>query len=164
MQAKYRGSVANKYAETGQLEKAIVEYRAALALVNDSSLKIDLAVTLLKKGEPEEVVRLLAGEANPLARYQLGLAYFKLGRLNDAAGTLESVVQERPEFAEAWYQLGLSSLGLRQPAAAERALRNGTRLRPDEPAMRLAWAEALEQLGRLEEAREQRTLAAQTPR
>jgi cytochrome c-type biogenesis protein CcmH/NrfG len=73
-------------------------------------------------------------------------------------------VQERPEFAEAWYQLGLSSLGLRQPAAAERALRNGTRLRPDEPAMRLAWAEALEQLGRLEEAREQRTLAAQTPR
>ena len=164
MQAKYRGSVANKYAETGQLEKAIVEYRAALALVNDSSLKIDLAVTLLKKGEPEEVVRLLAGEANPLARYQLGLAYFKLGRLNDAAGTLESVVQARPEFAEAWYQLGLSSLGLRQPAAAERALRNGTRFRPDEPAMRLAWAEALEQLGRLEKAREQRTLAAQTPK
>ena len=162
MQAKYRASVAHKYAETGQLEKAIVEYRAALALVNDASIKIDLAVALLKKGEPEEVVRLLDGEADPLARYQLGLAYFKLGRLNEAAGSLESVVQARPDFAEAWYQLGLSSLGLRRPAEAERALRNSTRLRPDEPTIRLAWAEALEQLGRPEEARDQRTLAART--
>ena len=64
--------------------------------MNDGSIKIDLAVALLKKGKPEEVVSLLDGEADPLARYQLGLAYFTLGRLDEAAGSLESVVQARP--------------------------------------------------------------------
>jgi tetratricopeptide (TPR) repeat protein len=164
MQAKYRASVAQKYAEEGQLEKAIVEYRAALALVNDISIKIDLAVALLKKGESEEVIHLLDGESDPLGRYQLALAYFKLSRFNDAARTLESVVQARAEFAEAWYQLGVTHLRLRQPADAERALRTASQLRPDEPTIRLAWAESLEQSGRQDEAREQRTLAARTPK
>ena len=162
LQAKYKASVAHKYAEAGRLEEAISEYRAALALEDDLSVKIDLAVALLKKGEAEEVVRMFTGEQNSLARYQLSLAYFKLGRLNEAAATLESVVRVRPEFVEAWYQLGLSSLGLGKTAEAESALRKASQLRPDESAIRNAWAEALERSGRVAEAREQRALAAQT--
>jgi tetratricopeptide (TPR) repeat protein len=162
LQAKYKASVAHKHAEAGRLEEAIAEYKAVLALDDDLSVKIDLAVALLKKGEAEEVVRMFANEQDSLARYQLALAYFKLGRLNEAAGTLKSVVQVRPEFVEAWYQLGLSSLGLGRTADAESLLRKATQLRPDEPAIRIAWAEALERSGRVAEARQQRELAAQT--
>ncbi len=164
MQAKYRAAAAHKYAEAGKLDEAITEYRAALELVKDLSVTIDLAVALLKKGNPEEVLRLLGGETNPLARYQVALAYYKLTRLEEARTTLESVVRARPEFVEAWYQLGLTSLGLGKTADAERAFRKATELRPDEPTVRLAWAQALEKLGRVEEAREQTRLATAAPR
>lgn len=162
MQAKYRASVAHKYAEAGQLDEAIAEYRGVLELIDDLSIKIDLAVTLLRKGDAQAVVRLLHPESDPLARYQLGVAYFKLGQFDLAVTTLESVVRARAEFVEAWYQLGLSFLSLQRVADAERALQKASQLRPDEPAIRTAWAEALEQLGKADEAREQRRLAAQT--
>jgi tetratricopeptide (TPR) repeat protein len=163
MQAKYRAALAHKYAEAGKLDEAIAQYRGVLELVNDLSVKIDLAVALLRKGEPQEVVRLLDGETDPLGRYQVALAWFKLGQHKEAVATLESVVRARPEFAEAWYHLGLSSLLRGRTADAERALRTASQLRPDEPGLRLAWAEALKQLGKLEEAREQTRLATQRP-
>jgi tetratricopeptide (TPR) repeat protein len=162
MQAKYRAAVAHKHAAAGRLDEAIAEYRGVLELVNDLSVKIDLAVALLRKGEPQEVVRLLDGETDPLGRYQVALAWFKLGQHKEAIAMLESVVRARPQFVEAWYQLGLSSLVLERTADAERALRTASRLRPDEPGLRLAWAEALKKLGKLEEAREQTRLAERT--
>jgi tetratricopeptide (TPR) repeat protein len=164
MQAKYKSAIAHKYAESGQLAKAIAEYRGVLELVDDPSIKIDLAVALLKNGEPQKVLELLGGATDPLARYQVALAQFKLGRLDTAAATLNAIVRDRPEFAEAWYQLGLTRLGLDKISDAEQAFRRASELRPDEPALRLAWADALQKLGRVEEAREQERLAAQSPK
>ncbi|HUS07084.1 MAG TPA: tetratricopeptide repeat protein [Bryobacteraceae bacterium] len=160
MQAKYRAAAAHKLAEAGKLDEAITEYRAALALVKDPAVAIDLAVALLKKGEPLEVVQLLGQGTDPLERYQVALAYFALKRFPEARTTLESVLRARPEFVEAWYQLGLTWLELGNALAAERSFRRATELRPDEPAFRLAWADTLRQLGRLEEARKQTGLAA----
>ena len=77
---------------------------------------------------------------------------------------MESVLSVRPEFVEAWYQLGLTWLELGAPAQAEPAFRRATELRPDEPALRLAWADALQRLGKLEEARKQRRLAGPLPK
>lgn len=164
MQAKYLAALAYRKVEAGALDEAIAGYRAALDLVKDPSIAIDLAVTLLKKGEAEEVVRLLGAESGPLARYQVALAYSKLGRSDEARATLEAVAGEKPAFAEAWYQLGVISLGAGKPEQAERALRIATRLRPDEAAMRVAWADALQELGRDREAREQRQLASRLPK
>lgn len=164
MQAKYLAAAAHQKAEAGKFQEAIADYRAALDLTRDATLLIDLAVALLKKGEPQEVVHLLAGEADPLARYQVALAYSKIGRMEEARSALELSVREKPEFVEAWYQLGVNSLALGRSEEAERALRKAVQLRPDEPTMRLAWAEALQKLGKLPEDREQRSLAGKLPR
>jgi len=108
--------------------------------------------------------RLLGGEPDSLARYQLALAYSKLRRFQDARAILEIVLQSRPEFVEAWYQLGINSLAAGDPREAENSLRRAVELRPDEPAIRLAWADSLEKLGKRKEAGEQRTLAGRFPK
>ena len=164
MQAKYLAALAHQKAAAGELDNAIAGYRAALALVKDPTLTIDLAVALLKKGEAQEVVRMLGDEPDPLARYQVALAYSKLGRPDEARSALELAVRDKPGFVEAWYQLGVNSLALAKHEEAERALSTAVRLRPDEPAIRLAWAEALQKVGKAQEAREQRQLAAKLPK
>ena len=164
MQAKHLAAVAHGKAQAGELDGAIASYRAALDLVKDPTIAIDLAVALLKKGEAKEVVRLLGTETSPLARYQIALAYSKLGQSAEARSALHLAVRESPRFVEAWYQLGVSSLAAGQREDAERALRTAIQLRPDESAIRLAWAEALEGLGKVQEAREQRQLATKLPK
>jgi tetratricopeptide (TPR) repeat protein len=164
MQAKYRAAVAHQKAEAGKLDEAIAEYRAALELASDPTIAIDLAVALLKKGQPEQVVHLLAKETDPLARYQVALAYTKLGRQEEARAALEQAVRDKPAFVEAWYQLGVTLLALRKPGQAEPALQTAVRLRPDEAPLRLAWAEALDAIGQSQEARAQRQLAARLPK
>jgi tetratricopeptide (TPR) repeat protein len=163
MQAKYLAALAHQKAQAGELDEAITAYRAALDLVSDATIRIDLAVALLKKGEPQEVLRLLDGETGPLARYQVALALAKLGRMAEACATLELVLRDTPRFVEAWYHLGIASIALGRNGDAERALRTAVQLRPDEAAMRLAWAEALEKLGKLEEAARQRQIGARLP-
>jgi tetratricopeptide (TPR) repeat protein len=163
MQAKYLAAMAHQKAAAGEFEEAIAGYRAALELVNDSTIAIDLAVALLKHGKPDEVVRLLGAETNPIARYQVALAYSRLGRLEESEAALVVAVRDKPKFAEAWYQLGVTSLALEKTAAAERALRTAVQLRPDEKAIRLAWAEALAGTGNTLEANRQRQLAARLP-
>jgi tetratricopeptide (TPR) repeat protein len=164
MQAKYLAAVAHQKAAAGEMEEAIAGYRAALDLVGDPTIAIDLAVALLKNGQPEEVVRLLGADTNPLARYQVALADSKLGRFAEAQFALETALRDKPDFTEAWYQLGVNLLSLDKSADAEHALRTAARLRPDEPAIRVAWAEALERAGNTEEAKRQRQLAAKLPK
>lgn len=158
VQAKFRAAVAQKKEAAGQLDQAIADYRAALALAPDLSIKIDLAVALLKQGDAAAVKTLLAGETDPLARYQLALAEDKA----EARAILESIVRDRPSFVEAWYQLGVTLVSLHQPQDAEQAFAKAVELRADEPALRRAWAEALERNGRAGEAAEQRRLAGPT--
>lgn len=164
MQAKYLAASANQRAAAGELEGAIADYRAALDLVQDPAIAIDLAVALLKKGDAQEVVRLLGAERDPLARYQVALALTKLGRLDEARAALDLVLREKPGFVEAWYQSGLASLALGKREEAERALRTAVQLRADDAAIRLAWAQALQELGKVQEAREQRQLAPKLPK
>ena len=72
-------------------------YRAALDLVKDPTIAIDLAVALLKKREAKEAVRLLGTETSPLARYQIALAYSKLGQPGEARSALHLAVRESPQ-------------------------------------------------------------------
>ena len=161
MQARFLAAGAQKKAAAGQVEEAIAGYRAALALTPaDLTLKIDLAVALLKHGDRAAVRDLLQNESDPLARYQLALA----AAAPEARTILESVLGEKPGFVEAWYQLGVTLLALDQALEAERAFAQGVALRADEPSLRAAWAEALERCGRRQEAAVQRRLAGAGPR
>ena len=164
MQAKYLAAHAHQKAQAGDLEEAIAGYKAALDLVPDPTIRIDLAVALLKKGESEEVLRLLEGDTGPLARYQTALALTKLSRTEEARTTLDGLVRASPRFVEAWYHFGVVLIALGRNEEAEQAFRTAVQLRPDESAMRVAWAEALEKLGRRDEAAEQRKLTARPPK
>ncbi|HUQ94296.1 MAG TPA: tetratricopeptide repeat protein [Bryobacteraceae bacterium] len=159
MQAKLQSSLAQRKAEAGKLEEAIAGYEAALKLAPDPLMEVDLAVLLLQKGEAAKVLELLASNTNPLAHYQMALAHFALGHGEFAVRELEAALRGRPEFVEAWYQMGVTLLSLRRTGEAERALAKATQLRPDEPAIRRAWAEALEKTGKRSAAAEQRRLA-----
>ena len=164
MQAKYRAAVARKHADAGRLADAEREFRVALELGPDSAIAVDLAVVLLRKGDAAGALALLANDASPLARYQTALALSKLGRQAEAVAVLEALTREKPDFAEAWYQLGVTRLSAGAVGEAESALSKACALRPDEPAMRLAWADALARSGRVAEAAEQRRIAARAPR
>lgn len=159
MQAKFRAAVARQNMEAGKLDDAIANYRAAYELTRDPSLAIDLAVAWLRKGNAGEVLRLLEGQSDPLARYQVALAHSTQARPAEARSILEGVVKAQPRFAEAWYQLGISALALKDVHGAEKALRQAVELRPDDPAMRLGWADALAQSGQEQQATAQRALA-----
>lgn len=139
MQAKYRAAAAHQKAEAGKLDEAIVDYRAALALVpDDATLRIDLAVALLKKGEAESVLALLGSETAPLARYQAAIALSRLGRHNESRETLRAVLAANPRFVEAHYQLGVTLAALGDTAGAEAAFAQAVALRPDDPSLRSA--------------------------
>lgn len=164
MQAKLHVAIAHQKAEAGEFESAIAEYRAALGLIADPTVTIDLAVAFLKKGDAAEVVRMLGSEVSPLARYQVALAYGKLGRFDEARVSLESAIAAKPDFVEAWYQLGVMFLALKRPGDADRALSTAVRLRPDDAPIRMAWAQALDNLGMKEQAASERNLAVRQPK
>ena len=140
MQAKYRAAIAHKMAQAGRLDEAIAEYRAALALSGDATLRIDLAVALLGKGEAPAAIELLEGDTSPIARYQVALALSKLGRHDEARQALEGALAANPRFVEAHYQLGVTLAAMGDGGAAEAALARAARLRPDDTAIREAWA------------------------
>ncbi|MCC6586229.1 MAG: tetratricopeptide repeat protein [Bryobacterales bacterium] len=163
MQAKYRAATAHKLLAAGKLEEAIAEYRAALDVQRDPTILIDLAVALLKKGDAPQVIKLLQTESDPVARYQLALAYTQLQQLNEAAAALAQAVQQKPDFVEAWYQIGVTQVTAGKLVPAEDAFRRASALRPDDKQIRLAWAETLRRLGRIEEARAQEHFANRAP-
>ncbi len=86
-------------------------------------------------------------------------AQAKLGDAKQSIRELESALRAKPDFVEAWYQMGVTLLSLGRAAEAEKALAEATRLRPDEAAIRGAWAAALEKAGQTALAAEQRRLA-----
>lgn len=163
-EAQLLAAQAHQKAEAGELDHAIENYRAALQKTNDPTLTIDLAVALLKKGDAEEVIRLLGSRTDALARYQIALAHSQRDRFDQARTQLMQAVHDKPDFVEAWYQLGIACLRLGNIPQSERALRTAAKLRPDESAIRLALAEVLQAVGLDREAREQRDAAASLPK
>ncbi len=87
-----------------------------------------------------------------LAWYALGIAYYKLGRKQEALSACKEAVRLKPDFAEAWYNLGVaySELGRYQEALS--AWKEAVRLKPDlaEPWSNLGFAYC--KLGRYQEA------------
>jgi tetratricopeptide (TPR) repeat protein len=158
-QARLKSAMAQRSAEAGKVDEAIAGYEAVLKLAPDPLIEVDLAVLLLKKLKFAKVLELLASNTTPLARYQKALAHSGLRDTEAALRELQAALEGRPEFVEAWYQLGVTLFSLRRWSEAETALGKATQLRPDEPAIRRAWAEALEKNGKSGPAAEQRRVA-----
>ncbi|MFN7932782.1 MAG: tetratricopeptide repeat protein [Bryobacteraceae bacterium] len=137
-QARFQAAAAHKHLQAGHLEEAIAAYRSSLELHPDDTVATDLSVALLKKGQPAEVLPLLESRVSgsPLAGYTLALAHRELKNQEAAVHLLVSVLQAKPDFAEAHHLLGVIWISMGREAEGARHLQIAARLRPDNPAFR----------------------------
>jgi tetratricopeptide (TPR) repeat protein len=100
--ADRHGQSGRMYEDSGMIQDAIHEYRRALALYDQMpDVRLALARALVKVGQRDkaltELEELIKRAPNQIdARIELGILYFKLGRVNEARGQWETVRQMEP--------------------------------------------------------------------
>ena len=140
-------ALGNVFERRRQMEEAVREYRAALALrPADAYAHFNLANVLSGKNEfAEALVHYVAAlQAKPdwaVARFKLGVALTRLGKAKEALAQFEAAAQLDPSLAEAHLHAGLALVaeGRTQPALEH--LRRAVALKPDgvEGLDRFAW-------------------------
>jgi tetratricopeptide (TPR) repeat protein len=158
MQAKFLAAAAHRQAQAGQWDEAIASYREALAASRDRSIAIDLSVALLKKGDAAAVVELLQADKEPLALYQLALAYTALQQPGKAQQALDRALSVKPDLVEAIYQKGVLAAQAGEHTQAEALFRHALAMRPDSSEMRRQLIRYLEASGKKAEAESERRL------
>jgi len=110
--------IASALANTNQLNEALATYQKAIALKpDDAALYTNMGVLLGKMGKPEDAKEAFkkAASINPAAAaqnfYNLGATLVNSGRAADAAEAFRQAIQADPNFAEAYYQLGICLSG-----------------------------------------------------
>jgi len=101
------------FEQQGQVEKAILQYRKAVALNHNFAAAYNrLGLTLSAVGQHDEAIVVLSRAAelrpqNPALRNNLGFEYILAQRWDDAEFQLEQAVENQPTFARAHVNLGL---------------------------------------------------------
>jgi tetratricopeptide (TPR) repeat protein len=115
---------------------AEVSVRSDLARLFARSNRPDAALSqidpALEIAEHEGIPGLTAGV--PTLLHMRGIVLFELGRLREAARTMERLVALRPDNARDWYNLAATRSRLERAADALDALRQAIRLDPDSGA------------------------------
>lgn len=89
---------------------------------------------------------------HPYASFNEGLCLARLGRWEEAAGSLQKAVVLTPSHAEAWHLLGISLLQLRRPAEAASSFAQCLNLRPGYVPAVCGQAAALQMQGKAADA------------
>ena len=106
-------AAARLFEQQGQIEKAIIQYRKAIAVNHEYTAAFNrLGVLLGRQGrhtDAEDALR-QAVELRPDAAYlrnNLGFEYALQGRWTDSEAELSNAIQLDPDFARAWVNLGM---------------------------------------------------------
>jgi tetratricopeptide (TPR) repeat protein len=157
--------LARIYLDLGRAARAREELQTALEQVpgNPQFLAL-LGETERQLKNPRRSVELTtqalqADESLAEARYYLGLAYFDLGRHDDAIRELERVVKSGPKMSDAYFSLGTAYLETGRLDEALETLSRGTQVDPSRADLRVQLARAYRSKGLLAKADEQLTLA-----
>lgn len=152
--------------ERGQLDESLTHYRAALeADPFNGNVLNNVGNVLYKQGRYDEAIRhytgLLGGEAPRIevtARMHnnLGAAYLKTSRFEEAGAEFQRAIEIDPEYLEPYYNLGLLFTAFGRRDDAVRVLRQGLAVDPDHPALR-------SQLGRAMAGAESGSAPSSTP-
>jgi len=137
----------------GDVDADARERLRALGYVGSSPLALGAAATELP--DPKDKVRVLE-------RYRGAIALVRRGNFDDALSNLRAIVAENPGMADVWSEIGGLELRLGRPEAALAAFKHLVDAAPHDPAALISVADTLVKLGRLDEARAQATLAADT--
>jgi protein O-mannosyl-transferase len=160
-----RYSYGSILADLGDLDGALAQDEAAVALVPDSSeAHGHLGAVLVRAGRVDEglahlqqAVALRATNAD--AQYDLGLALDRLGRTDEALAHWEAALQAWPYLAGAHHNLGVRLLDRGRLDEAIAHLEQEMWLAPGSADARGSLGYALSRAGRLDEALEQDRVA-----
>jgi tetratricopeptide (TPR) repeat protein len=120
---------------------AVIELRGSQADLDEAMVHI------------QESLRLYPEHAE--AHNNLGLAYQRMNRLEDALREHTEAVRLQPDYAEAYYNLGIDAQALGRLDEAVTHYRDALRLRPKVAAAHNNLGTTLAQLGRFQEAAEE---------
>lgn len=140
--AVIRNNLAAAYAQKGEVDAAINQYRRTLAIdpgFPDANANLGLA--LFGQGKTDEAIRFYVAElardpAHPEALCHLGVALAVQGNLPGALDAFDAAIRARPDYADAHYDRGLAldRLGRRDEAIVE--LETLLAAHPDYPGAR----------------------------
>ena len=110
--ARARGNLALANASTGDLNQAVLEYRAMLArMPDDVEAHNNLGALLTTLGRPHEAIRefrwAIRLEDQPLLHVNLALALLDTGDLDGALAEVDRAIAAKPDLAQARFALGL---------------------------------------------------------
>ena len=137
----------------GNVDADARERLRALGYVGSSPLAAGAAGAELP--DPKDKVRVLE-------RYRGAIALVGRGNFDEALSNFRAIVAENPGMADVWSEIGGLELRLGRPEEALAAFKHLVDAAPHDPAALISVADTLVKLGRLDEARAQATLAADT--
>jgi tetratricopeptide (TPR) repeat protein len=146
-----RISLAQAHAKRQNWEAAAAACRQALDLHPDDDIALNLlAACLRKQGKLPQAVEtyqksLRQNPQNAETRYQLGSCYYQLKQTAAAMDELRTAVRLRPNYADAWRELGQFHLQENDPEALV-CLRRAVELAPEDGAAQRLLAEAQKRL------------------
>jgi tetratricopeptide (TPR) repeat protein len=158
-----REELAELYGAQGKTEKRLDQLEALAALDPGPSRAVALGLAYARAGQTDRAVLTLARASERYADQQatyvaLGHVWLQIAQEHDdrvalskAMGALESAMAG--DNPEALALFGRALLLAHNPQAAERLLQDATRQRPVDPAAYVALADAAEQVGHYELAR-----------
>jgi tetratricopeptide (TPR) repeat protein len=127
-QAYIHANLAEALSKTNKLDEALAEYQKAIALKpDDAAMYTNMGVLLGKMGkhqESQEAFKKAASLSPGSAAqnfYNLGATLVNSGKAAEAAEAFKQAIAADPNFAEAYYQLGISLSG--NPASMPDAIK-----------------------------------------
>ena len=117
-QANIMGNMAESYRKLGKLDEALDAYKKAIAInPNESVFYTNMGVVLDKMGKREESLEAYkkAASLNPggsaQSHFNLGATFANNGKTEEAIEAFRKAISADPNFADAYYQLGISLSG-----------------------------------------------------
>ncbi|MFC1528857.1 tetratricopeptide repeat protein [Candidatus Latescibacterota bacterium] len=146
------------HSQLGQVEKAIVEYRAALSIFPgyfEAHNNLGTAFRSLGRyeeaiGEYREVLRIYPNET--IAYINIGESLSRMEKYDEAVRELRNAIRINPDYAEAYNNLGAALFNLGKPEEAVPEYHKALRLNPDYTNAYLNMGNAFNNLEKFDDA------------
>jgi tetratricopeptide (TPR) repeat protein len=153
--AESHANLGNAFQEKGKLDEAIKHYREALRIRPDfTEVSQSLAGALKSQGRLDEAVsQLQKGDSNDVeSQYILANALASQGKLDEAINYYRRIVAVRPDYADAYVNLGVAVAMKGNIDEAVTAFRQALKLKPDNAETHYNLGYALSLQGKADEA------------
>jgi arylsulfatase A-like enzyme/Tfp pilus assembly protein PilF len=151
--------LGTSYVRLEQWEKAEQVYRQALSRgIESASLRAEMGLLALRRGEPEEAKRELEAalrldEQNVAAHHRLGDLYRGARRHEEAVEHYRRAVAINSDYVYSWNGMAMALAAAQRNEEALKAFGEAVRIEPEAPLARFNLAVQLERMGRPEAAR-----------